>query len=108
LLPYGRRVEASSGGDIAAFLSPMKLFEYLACGRAILASDLPVLGEVLNAANSLTLPGDDAPAWAAALGSLSADPARRQARGAQARRDAANYTWERRAARMLEGLEPAP
>jgi glycosyltransferase involved in cell wall biosynthesis len=108
LLPYQRRVAASSGGDIAAYLSPMKLFEYLACGRAILASDLPVLGEVLNPANALILPGEDAQAWAQALLDLRADPVRRQALGEQARRDASAYTWERRAAGILDGIAPRP
>ncbi len=52
MMPYQGHVAASSGGDISRYLSPMKLFEYMACGRAILASDLPVLKEVLNAQNS--------------------------------------------------------
>ena len=42
LMPYQRQVSASSGGDISRYLSPMKLFEYMACGRAICSSDLPV------------------------------------------------------------------
>lgn len=104
LLPYQRHVAASSGGDIARYLSPLKLFEYLACGRAILASDLPVLGEVLNASNAVILAGEDIRAWAEALTALQDHPERRQALGDQARRDAAAYTWERRAARILEGL----
>jgi len=45
LMPYQSQVAASSGGDIARYLSPMKLFEYLACGKPILSSDLPVLRE---------------------------------------------------------------
>ena len=43
LMPYQRQVAASSGGDIARYLSPMKLFEYMACERPIISSDLPVL-----------------------------------------------------------------
>ena len=105
LMPYQKRVAASSGGDIARYLSPMKLFEYLACGRPILSSDLPVFAEVLNPGNSITLPPDDAAAWAAVLTALQNDPPRRDALGAQARHDAALYTWEERARRILAGLE---
>jgi glycosyltransferase involved in cell wall biosynthesis len=104
LMPYERHVAASSGGDIARYLSPMKLFEYLASGRAIVSSDLPVLREVLNESNAVLLPPQDAGAWAAALRLLQADPQQVKELGRRARREAANYTWEARAARLLEGL----
>jgi glycosyltransferase involved in cell wall biosynthesis len=104
LMPYQRRVTASSGGDIARYLSPMKLFEYLACGRPILSSDLPVIREVLHDGNSILLPPDDPQAWAAALRNLCGDPPRRAALGGAARRDAVQYTWEARAGKVLEGL----
>jgi glycosyltransferase involved in cell wall biosynthesis len=108
LMPYQQRVQASSGGDIARYLSPMKLFEYLACQRPILSSDLPVLQEVLNSQNAVLLPGDDPAAWAAALHNLRSSPelCRRLAEGA--RQDADAYTWEGRARRILDGLAETP
>ena len=105
LMPYQRHVAASSGGDIAPYLSPMKLFEYLACGRSILSSDLPVLREVLNPANAVLLNPEDIGDWAAALRTLQNDPQRRENLGEQARRDASLYTWEARATTILAGLE---
>jgi glycosyltransferase involved in cell wall biosynthesis len=104
LMPYQRYVAASSGGDIARYLSPMKLFEYLACGRAILSSDLPVLQEVLNQWNALLLPAEDVDAWVVALQALMADPGLRNALARQAREDALEYTWTGRARRILDGL----
>ena len=104
LMPYQNEVAASSGGDIARYLSPMKLFEYLACGRAILSSDLPVLREVLNSQNAVLLPPADIQAWAAAIHSLWIDPQARRWLGEQAKIDAGRYTWEGRAVRVLEGL----
>ena len=104
LMPYQRRVAASSGGDIARYLSPMKLFEYLASGRVILSSDLPVLREILNEENALLLPPDDATAWVAALRALAANPARAQALATQSRRDAQQYAWNTRAAQIVENL----
>jgi len=101
LMPYQRRVAASSGGDISRYLSPMKLFEYLACGRAIISSDLPVLQEVLNPQNAILLPCDDVEAWVAAIKDLQANPERRDNLAAQARRDARRYTWESRAKSIL-------
>ena len=107
LMPYQKHVAASSGGDIAPYLSPMKLFEYLACGRAILSSDLPVLREVLNPANAVLLNPEDIDGWADALRTLQNDPQHGKILGQQARRDAALYTWEARAGAILAGLEAA-
>lgn len=104
LMPYQRQVAASSGGDIARYLSPMKLFEYLACGRPILSSNLAVLQEVLTSENAMLLPPDDLNAWELALRELLGDPARRSRLASQARRAASGYTWEARAKRVLEGL----
>ena len=104
LMPYQQQVEASSGGDIARYLSPMKLFEYLACERPILSSNLPVLREVLNPHNACLLPPGDAAAWSAAIRELQHDPQRSAALASQARQDARRYTWESRAALILKGF----
>ncbi len=107
LLPYEQSIEVSSGGDTAAFASPMKAFEYLASGRAILASDLPVIREVLNESNSMLLPADNVGAWIDAFGTLMSDPGQRSWLAAHALEDASQYSWIARAERVLEGLELA-
>jgi glycosyltransferase involved in cell wall biosynthesis len=104
LMPYQQRVSASSGGNIARYLSPMKLFEYMACERAIVSSDLPVLREVLNQENAILLPGDDIEAWVMALKDLQTSPEARHKLASKARQDANLYTWENRATRILEGI----
>ena len=104
LMPYGEKIAASSGGDIARYLSPMKLFEYLASGRAVVSSDLPVLREVLDDRIAVLLPPGDVGAWAAALETLIADPDRRRVLGEAARAEAAGYSWQSRARGILAGL----
>jgi glycosyltransferase involved in cell wall biosynthesis len=101
LMPYQRRVEASSGGDIASFLSPMKLFEYLACGRVILSSDLPVLREILNDNNAVLLPPRNVDAWVMALQEIKEDRSQREILSAQAREDSKRFTWTARAAAIF-------
>lgn len=101
LMPYGKHVAASSGGDISRYLSPMKLFEYLACERAIISSDLPVLKEVLNSNNAILLPYDDLDSWINAIKNLQSDPGLRTRLAKHARQDANQYTWEARAAKIL-------
>jgi glycosyltransferase involved in cell wall biosynthesis len=105
LMPYQQRVAASSGGDIAAYLSPMKLFEYMACGRPILSSNLPVLQEVLQPEFAFLLPPDHPNAWVAALRDLAGNPQQRAELGLRARAHALGYSWEARARRVLEGIK---
>lgn len=104
LMPYQSLVAASSGGDISRYLSPMKLFEYLACGRPIVSSTLPVLLEVLNDQNAVLLPAAEVESWTQALRQLQLDPETRNKLSAQARQDALKYTWEKRASLILDGI----
>jgi len=105
LMPYGRVIGISSGeGNSAAISSPMKMFEYLAAGRAILSSDLPVFHEVLNERNAVFCPPGDVPAWIAALRSLLNNPAGREALALQAKIDSRQYSWTARAKRALDGF----
>jgi len=104
LMPYERAIAGSSGGNSAEICSPMKMFDYLACGRAILTSDLPVIHEVLNDANACFCPPEDLPAWTKAVADLLHDAHRRQLLAAQARSDSAQYAWQARALRALEGF----
>ncbi|MEN4098306.1 MAG: glycosyltransferase [Anaerolineaceae bacterium] len=104
LMPYERSVAVSGGGDTADVCSPMKMFDYMAAGRAILSSDLPVLHEALNEGNAVFCPPEDPAAWEAALGRLLADPAYRAALAEQARHDVKRYTLQERARRALDGF----
>ena len=85
----------------ARHTSPLKLFEYMAAGRPIVASDLPPLREIVDAERTalLVAPGDPE-ALAEGVHAVLADAAgaERMARAAFER--AADYTWDRRAERL--------
>jgi glycosyltransferase involved in cell wall biosynthesis len=105
LMPYNREIGVSSGaGHSGQISSPMKMFEYLATGRAILASDLPVFHEVLSENNAVFCPPENLPAWENALQGLLDSPARREELARQARLDAQKYSWTERAKRILDGF----
>ena len=54
LAPYTNKVSVFGNiGDSSKFMSPLKIFEYMSNKKAIIASDLPVLREVLNSKNSI-------------------------------------------------------
>jgi glycosyltransferase involved in cell wall biosynthesis len=110
LMPYEGRVEGPTGrSDNSRFMSPLKMFEYMASGRAIVSSDYPVLREVLeDGRNALLVPAASTDAWIAALRRLSNDRKLIAALGSEARRDAlTHYTWDARARRLLEVIEGA-
>lgn len=104
LMPYARTFAVSGGEDTSAFASPMKMFEYLAAGRVILSSDLPVLREVLSEHNAVLLPPEDLQAWDAALQKVRRNPDWAARLAAQARADAQHFTWVERARRSLDGI----
>ena len=85
----------------ARYTSPLKLFEYLALGKPIVASDLPALREVLrDQENAILVPPDRPLALAAALREVLDDPALAERLGRGARADAPQYSWDRRAWRL--------
>ena len=104
LMPYERTIAGSGGGNSAAYASPMKMFEYMACGRAIISSDLPVIGEVLNDRNAVLCPPEEVEAWARALAGLLADAGRRQLLARASLQDVQAHTWQERARKALEGF----
>ena len=49
LMPYQEKIAAAGDvGDIINFTSPLKLFDYIACGKIIISSDVSVLKEILK------------------------------------------------------------
>jgi glycosyltransferase involved in cell wall biosynthesis len=98
------------GFDIAlqpravAYASPLKLFEYMACGRAIVAPDQPNIREILGDGETALLFDPDEPgAMWRAVRRLAADPRLREKIGRAARRalDTNDYTWEGNATRII-------
>lgn len=107
LAPYSKKVTVLGKTDTTAWMSPLKLFEYMAAGRAMLCSDLPVLREVLrDGTNCRLLPPDDIQAWAGSLQSLADCPESRDALGQAAKEYfLANHTWHGRARSILDFIE---
>ncbi len=84
------------------WLSPMKLFEYMAAGVAIIASAAGQVATVIqDGDNGLLVPPGDVAAMASALRQLVADAALRGRLGRQARADAErHYSWEQYLSRL--------
>jgi len=102
LMPYQTQVTIQGKGNTAEIMSPMKLYEYMAAGRPILASDLPALRVLLNEANSILLPPGAIDAWTAALEKIRRDKSLGGRLAAQARKDVQPHTWRNRVRTILE------
>lgn len=102
LMPFGKSVSGSSGGNTAEVCSPLKMFEYMAAGRAILTSDLPVLREVLNESNALFYAIEDFEDLKTKFTLLTSDADLREQLSRQARTDVAQYTWQERMQKIVK------
>jgi glycosyltransferase involved in cell wall biosynthesis len=106
LMPYQQSVSIGiAHHDTARWMSPMKMFEYLAAGVPVISSDLPVLREVLGqGVNALLVAPDQAEEWISALDRLVNDPALAATLGERAHQQyRQRHTWTRRAEALLAG-----
>ncbi len=84
--------------EFGSTVLPLKLFLYLAAGRAIVAGDTPDVREVLrHGDNAVLCRPDDAAALAGALDALARDPALAGRLAARALADSRDLTWTARA-----------
>lgn len=107
LAPYLENVGGLSVTfNLAAWMSPLKLFEYMAHGKAILVSDLPAIREVVRDGEEVLLCSPrDAGDWILALDRLAQDPELRERLGRNALSTfLRRFTWDQRAAGILEAI----
>lgn len=94
LVPYA--------ADAPLYFSPLKLFDYLAAGLAVVAGDRPGVTDIVDAESAVVVPAGDAGALAAAVEQLFADAPRRAALGRAGRHLVErHHTWAHRARRIL-------
>jgi glycosyltransferase involved in cell wall biosynthesis len=105
LMPYQESVaiEATGKSDTSRYMSPMKMFEYMASGVPMVASRLPVLQEVLeDGRNCLLADPRDIKQWESSLRALMEDMEMRRRVATAALNDvSAHYTWVARAGSVL-------
>lgn len=91
----------------AFFGSPTKLFEYMAMGKAIIASRLEQIAEVIHEGeNGLHMEPGNTTQLAGLILKLAGDEDLRKRLGAQARLDVvAHYTWDRNVERIIKALD---
>lgn len=87
----------------AHYFSPLKLYEYLAMGLPVAASNIGQTAELLaGSPAACLLPPGDAGQLAHALAELAADPDRRLAMAQAAAREGAQHDWTRNASLIAD------
>ena len=79
------------------YTSPLKLFEYMASGRPIVASQLPSIQEVLSDRNCFFARADDPDSFSRAIRTALENPDLAAAKASAALSDVKQYTWQQRA-----------
>jgi glycosyltransferase involved in cell wall biosynthesis len=109
LAPYLPNIHIGTGADISRWISPLKLFEYMAIKKPILCSDLPVLREVMqDRQNGLLANPANPEDWARALDLLAKDKPLAETLARRAFKELEEqYNWPTRARRILNFIAPS-
>lgn len=103
IAPYQHRALIKTGRNTSRWISPMKLFEYMAAGKPILCSNLPIIREIVtHDYNAILLPASDEEEWAETIDELHDDAEIGKALGQNAYESLKdNYTWDQRAEAIM-------
>lgn len=104
IFPYSFNSSKKNSVNISAFTSPLKLFEYMSHKKAIIASDLAVIREVLNRKNSILVKYNNIKSWISAIKKLKKLKNRKLIAN-QALKDFSNYSWKNRASKLLNNID---
>lgn len=90
-------------GAGAAYFSPLKVFEYMAMGKPVVATDLGQCSSLLKEGAGLLLPPDSPGLWAEQIKALIHSPGECQSMGKRARqRVLSRYTWAKNSQRIID------
>lgn len=91
--------------EISSLTSPLKLFEYMASGRPIVASSLPSISEILYSHNSILVKPDDPGKLAEGIKAVLDQQDRGQSLASNASENVKEYTWRKRVQKILSFVQ---
>lgn len=97
LMPYQKKVYVRSNNiEVGKFMSPMKLFEYMAADGVIIASNLKVYDHILNYKNSILIRNNSIKDWEKKIKYYFKNIFKFKYLSKNASKNVKNYTWEKR------------
>lgn len=105
LAPYQKKVSVyGNRGDTSRYMSPLKIFEYMASKTPMIVSNLNVLNEILtHEKNCLLVEPDNLHKWDSAIKRLIKDDVLAEKIAEQAYSDfIKNYTWKKRVCTIID------
>jgi len=90
------------------YMSPLKLFEYMASGTPIVTVDLPSIREILNENNAVIVEANNPEALRKGIIKVLNDSSLATTNANKALEDVRNYTWEKRAENIFNSMKINP
>ncbi len=99
LMPFQSKIEARSKNlEISKYISPLKMFDYLAAGKIIIATKLRAYKHILkNNENSFLVSSKDLNTWKVLIRSILKDPKKFRRIKLNAKNTAKKFSWDNRA-----------
>jgi len=98
LLPYSNKVSVNSKNlEISNYMSPLKMFDYLASGKIIIASNLKVYSHILKSNFNCLMPKkNNLESWIKLINNISNKNIKLDHLGKNALNTASKFTWDKR------------
>ncbi len=105
LMPYEKKIFGRGQIDISKSISPLKMFDYMASKKIIIASDLKIYRHILkNKYNSILIKPDDFSKWKEYIEKIFKNPKKYKNISANAYHDVKKYTWDARVKKIKKEL----
>jgi glycosyltransferase involved in cell wall biosynthesis len=105
IAPYLEDVKIQSGNNIANFMSPIKIFEYMSSKKPMIVSDLSCLKTVINDSIAYSCSPHNIQEWVNTINEILENPIDSHIKAENAYNTfILKYTWEKRADNILKNI----
>jgi glycosyltransferase involved in cell wall biosynthesis len=102
LMPYQKKIKGRGSIWLEKYMSPLKMFDYLAAKMVIIGSDLKVYNHILvNNYNSILIEINNDKLWSDKIQKIFRDKKRKIKLRTNAYKTAKKYTWEKRCKKII-------